>query len=111
VSIESTGAACFWLLLCGLLLFGSSFTGPKVFWVRYVEREGETPFVEVTSHIILGWLFNSLSTSLTEYEPRTLSRLTISKIHEPSAGQLRLQQKAGGWSYPEMELGKVHKET
>jgi hypothetical protein len=39
VSIESAGAACFWLLLWGLLLLGSSFTGPKVFWVRYVERK------------------------------------------------------------------------
>ena len=61
VSIESTGAACFCLLLWGLLLLRSSFTGPKVYWVRYVdwdEREGETPFVKVTSRIILGWLFD-----------------------------------------------------
>ena len=41
-------------------------------------------------------VINSLSTSLTEYKPRTLSQLAISKIHEPSAGQLRMQQKAGG---------------
>jgi hypothetical protein len=61
VSIKSTGAACFWILLWGLSFLGSSFTGSKVFWVRYVERderERETPFIKVTSHIILGWLFD-----------------------------------------------------
>jgi hypothetical protein len=37
VSTESTGAACFCFLLWGLLLLRSSFTGPKVYWVRYVD--------------------------------------------------------------------------
>ena len=42
----------------------------------------------VTERLVI----NSSSTSLTEYEPRTLSRLATSKIREPSAVQLRMQR-------------------